>query len=469
MSKRQIFWGSGKLGREILSVWKRLDILPDFFCDNARGLWGKEIEGVRILAPQEIYNWKDQVAVFTTCSRYEEVREQLVKNGIPESEIVRADDIRTPEMLYRLAEMLSHHVSHSANRINGRYQCLVDLSGGMVLGGVERWSYSYAKTLRKLGINSAYLIPGNCDRRIADGTIPAVFVEAKRGITITDTMEAILQYGAEAVVCNFPFEIMAGACIIKKYLNPGLRIIAIVHNDEDIYYRALKTWEACIDVCLTISTKIKDTLLEEGFPSWKIKDLFWKIPCNREARYSFSAEEIPLQIGYAGRISIRQKRADLLLKVAERLRENHVDFCMNIVGSGDYEEELKKQIREKGLDSHIHFIGEIAHEQIPEFWETQDICLSCSEWEGHSISHSEAMAAGAVLVITDTSGARDDVEDGVNGYVAQIGDLDMLVNRIQYLDKHRELLYEMGNKSLQKIRTRNRQMESEDYWKILLE
>ena len=79
------------------------------------------------------------------------------------------------------------------------------------------------------------------------------------------------------------------------------------------------------------------------------------------------------------------------------------------------------------------------------------------------------MAAGAVLVITDTSGADDDVDEGINGFTAKIGDIEALVRHIIYLDHHRELLCKMGIHSKEKIIARNEYMESENYWKSLLE
>lgn len=468
MSKKKIFWGTGKLGKEVLSLWRKLNIRPDYFCDNASSLWGSRIEGITVLSPVEVYGWKDRVTVFITCGKYAEIEWQLKENGIPESEIVRADGALSSEMYARISDSLCPYITAGRNGAEKDYKCLIDLSGGMVLGGVERWSYSLAETLNKLQIKSAYIIPGNCIRTIADTAIPAIFVENRRGVPIIDVIEELLHSGADTVVCNFPFEIMIGACVIKKCINPKLKLVAVVHNDEEIYYRALTTWERYIDICLTISSKMKKALIERGFPFSKIRELYWKIPCSEGSRNTYSPLGTPLKIGYAGRISVKQKRADLLLMVGERLRENRMEFCMSIAGAGEYEEELKKQIREKGLDDYIKFLGEIAHEQIAQFWEEQDICISCSEWEGHSISHSEAMAAGAVPVVTDTSGARDDVEEGVNGFVVEIGDMDALAERILYLDQHRGLLYKMGNNSKQKIIARNKYMEAESYWKQLL-
>ncbi|MBD5497042.1 MAG: glycosyltransferase family 4 protein [Lachnospiraceae bacterium] len=468
MKEKIIFWGTGKLGHAVLAFCEKINVLPDFFCDSASDLWGSEINGIKILSPQDIYQWKNQMIVFITCGRYAEVKGQLLENGVPENAIVIADGERAPEMLCRLSELLRHFISKADGIREENYKCLIDLSGGMVLGGVERWSYSLAEIVTGIRIKSAYLIPEHCSKKIADQTIPAMFVEKKTGIPIVDTMESILYSGADTVICNFPFEIMAGACMVKKYINPGLKVIAVLHNDEEIYYRALRVWGEYIDTCLTISTRTKEKLLREGFPSYKIRDLYWNVFCNGKIRRSYSLEGEPLRIGYAGRISIHQKRVDLLVAVGEKLKESHVEFCMRIAGTGEYEEELLRQIEAKGLEACMKWIGEVPHAHIMDFWKEQDICISCSEWEGHSISHSEAMAAGAVPVITDTSGATDDVKEGVNGFVVDIGDMDMLVERIVYLHTHRELLPQMGSQSIKKIMAKNRAAEPEAYWKALL-
>ena len=467
--KKQVFWGTGKIGRMVLEFWKRLDMGPDFFCDNEKKRWGMEIDGVKILAPAEVYDLKGKVTVFITCGQYPEIKKQLLEHGMPEEDIVISDGISAQEMIYRLSDILYKSFFHKAHMENGMYQCLIDLSCGMVLGGVERWSYSLAETLNGLGISSAYIMPGGCTKDVADNGIPELSVKSRVGIPIIDTVKSILETGPHTVICNFPFDIMMGACMIKRYVNPKLRVIAVLHNDEEIYYRTLMTWEKYIDVCLTISTKIKNTLLNRGFASHKLKDLYWRIPLSGECKRQYSAGEMPLKIGYAGRISTTQKRIDLLLEAGERLKKNRVNFCLNIAGSGDYEGELRKQITEKGLDNEIHMLGVVDHEQIMEFWQEQDICISCSEWEGHSISHSEAMAAGAVLVITDTSGARDDVEEGKNGFVVNVGDTEQLVNKIIYLYEHRELLPQMGSYSIRKIRERNKYMDPNHYWRSLLD
>ncbi len=71
-------------------------------------------------------------------------------------------------------------------------------------------------------------------------------------------------------------------------------------------------------------------------------------------------------------------------------------------------------------------------------------------------------------IVGNTSGARDDVEEGLNGFVVEIGDMETLVKHIVYLDKHRDLLYQMGSRSIEKIIMRNEYMEPKNYWESLL-
>lgn len=484
MKKKQVFWGAGKIGQSVLAYWQRLHIVPDFFCDNERTVWGRKVGGIRVLSPHELYQIKDDVVVFITCACYTQIKEQLFSYGMLEEDIVVADYERAQEMTFRLSDVLYRYfcahvqlpkagtwgvsLENEQQADNGRYQCLIDLSAGMVLGGVERWSYTLGEIWKGIGIKSAYLFPENCVRQAADDGLPQLPIQDIERIPVIDTMRSILSSGARLLVCNFPFDALMGACMVKKYINPNLKIIAVLHNDEGVYYKTYALWEKYIDVCLTISSKIRNSLLEENFPASKIRDLYWRIPCDQKKNHSYSLAGSPLQIGYAGRIVVEQKRVDLLLDIAERLKGDNVDFRMNLAGGGEYVEQLQEQAKIRKLDDVIHYMGVVEHAHITDFWRKQDICISCSEWEGHSISHSEAMAAGAVPVITDTSGARDDVEDGVNGYVADVGDLDMLVNRIAYLHGHRSLLHAMGSNSQKKVIDRNKRMEPEKYWKALL-
>ena len=179
-------------------------------------------------------------------------------------------------------------------------------------------------------------------------------------------------------------------------------------------------------------------------------------------------KRLSLSLGYAGRVTVRQKRMDLLWKMVQRLEEKDMDFVLEIAGDGDYMEEFLSLVKRKKLQEKVRFLGFIPREEIPSFWQRQDIMVSCSDWEGHSISQAEAMAAGAVPIITDVSGAGDDVDDGENGFVVEVGDVDGIVEKICFLYEHRELLPIMGRKAYESIKAKSEAVNLEEFWKSIL-
>ena len=82
-----------------------------------------------------------------------------------------------------------------------------------------------------------------------------------------------------------------------------------------------------------------------------------------------------------------------------------------------------------------------------DFWKKIDIYLNFSEFEGTSLSMLEAMSYGCVPVASDVSGVKDFIEHGINGYIYNFGDLDMLCQNIFLLEKDRKLMRNMGGLS----------------------
>lgn len=464
--RKTIFWGAGMLGQDALDFWIKHQICPDFFGDNNKKLWGKEIGNVKVLSPQEIYSL-NKIKIFITCQFYDEILNQLLDNGVPKENIVRADDIYSTEMLLEIGDALNVEVKKNTNFVSEK-GCLIDLSKGMVLGGVEKWSYTLAKRLKIADFEGAYMLPGYYQNTVVDDTLPVITIYADEKDMFDLYIENILQSGYKNIICNFPHTFFKAACMIKKKKLSKLYIIAVIHNDEDIYYDTYCAWSKYIDVCLVISKKMKDTLLERGFPPEKIKKLYWKIPDEIVLKRNYSIGGEPIRIGYAGRVTRIQKRVDLIVDVAEKLKEKEIDFKIQIAGIGDYTETLKKEITKRGLSERVCLEGLVENKDIWKFWSKQDIFLNCSEWEGHSISQCEAMAAGVVPVVTKTSGTEDDILDGYNGYLVDLHDVDTMADRIGILYRDRRKLEIMGSRCQKVIIERNESVDEIAYWRGLL-
>jgi FkbM family methyltransferase len=86
--EQMVLFGTGRLGRKTLKGLRQLGIEPLAFCDNNASLWGKEVEGLRVLSPEEAVRefgksasfvvtiWSDKIG-----HPLEEVRRQLSALG----------------------------------------------------------------------------------------------------------------------------------------------------------------------------------------------------------------------------------------------------------------------------------------------------------------------------------------------------------------------------------------------------
>ena len=255
------------------------------------------------------------------------------------------------------------------------------------------------------------------------------------------------------VISNFVGTNMYANCYFKR-LNNNIMHIMIIHSDDPIYYETAILLQKYIDYCLVISRKIKSQLILRGMDSDKIVTLNWNIKVDDEFRKL--QLDRPIRIGYAGRITTLAKRVDYIPIIIEKLNDIGVNYIFEIAGIGDYYDELSKFVDNNKLKGKVCLLGQIDKSYIKGFWRRQDIYISCSDWEGHSISQCEAIAAGAVPVVTDVSGACDDIDDGVTGYIVPIGDLNMIVEKISYLDSNRYILNKMSKAGMNKMLERNK-------------
>lgn len=460
MEKIALF-GVGNIGRRICAILTDAKAAPAYLADNNRSLWGTYYEGIEIVSPDVLKDIGLE-KVFITCKRQEGIREQLIRAGIAPERVFDGSSI---------IKILKHiKLDRNTSEREGK-KVLFDLQLGLVLGGVESWTFQMAGRLKEKGFYVRYLTTNiNPPVVSAEGTDTKIFdcgAGREREERIMECVQEILKYLPCNMVINFPSEIFEAACIVKGMYPEHIKLIAVVHSDYQEYYDMYGSHREYIDDMLVISSRIKERMLKLGFSEDHLRLMQWEIPCKAVLERGYSETGEAIRLGYAGRITIRQKRVDRLLELAVMLREREICFVLELAGTGDYEEELREEIKRRRLKEQILLSGFIKREEIKDFWERQDIMVSCSEWEGHSISQSEAMAGGAVPVITDVSGAEDDVEDGYNGFIVAVGDMEALAGRISELYDNRSRLCQMGRNAHGTIYARQKNMAQMAFWDSL--
>jgi glycosyltransferase involved in cell wall biosynthesis len=86
-----------------------------------------------------------------------------------------------------------------------------------------------------------------------------------------------------------------------------------------------------------------------------------------------------------------------------------------IAGIGPSEAELKEIALRHRLRDHIHWLGVVTHDKLPEFYAAADALVLPSHSEGTPTVLLETMAMGTPAIITRVGGVPDVVQHAENG------------------------------------------------------
>ncbi len=142
---------------------------------------------------------------------------------------------------------------------------------------------------------------------------------------------------------------------------------------------------------------------------------------------------------------IPRKGIDLLIKACHGLYERNIPFHCHIIGDGPEKENLMQLARELEIEKQVTFHGRLERESIPRFLPECDVFVLPSYAEGMSNAALEAMACGLPLVLTDTGGTKELIED--NGVIIPTGDQTALEETLSQLLTQPQRLQEMGEQS----------------------
>lgn len=126
----------------------------------------------------------------------------------------------------------------------------------------------------------------------------------------------------------------------------------------------------------------------------------------------------PLQIVWAGRF-MPLKHPEYTVGLAKCLSQNGYDFRFHMLGSGELEEDIKKQAADAGLSEQFVFYGYQTPGQVRDVMEKCHIHLFTSNYlEGWGAVVNEGMNSGCVEVVSAQTGAAPYlIRHGVNGLV----------------------------------------------------
>ena len=148
------------------------------------------------------------------------------------------------------------------------------------------------------------------------------------------------------------------------------------------------------------------------------------------AQFGFGPDDLIL--GSAGRLAT-QKGFTYMLSAMPEILSKHPETTLAICGTGELEEDLKRQARELRIEKRVTFLG--FRPDAREFMVACDVFVHPSLWEGLSISLMEAMGSATPIAASRIPGNIEMIRHWENGLLMAPRDpKDIAANVMKLLD-----------------------------------
>ncbi len=157
-----------------------------------------------------------------------------------------------------------------------------------------------------------------------------------------------------------------------------------------------------------------------------------------------------------GRLNV-QKAFEVSIGAMKLLKEEGIRARWYVLGEGDEREHLEAYIREQGLEEDFLLPGTVTN-PYPYFIQA-DLYVHATRYEGKSIAIQEAQTLGCAVLVSDCSGNREQVEDGVDGLLCEFTEASVKEGILK-------LLREPGLRERLKAGAAEKKLENEEEMKM---
>jgi len=210
------------------------------------------------------------------------------------------------------------------------------------------------------------------------------------------------------------------------------------------------------DRVIACTEDVRKTISEQGIPERKLINIPNGVDLNRIAgtpevnlatEFKLNAD-LPT-FALIGRLHEAKGHSDLLFSLESLALEGYEFQCL-FVGEGELEDELRENVKTRGLSDFVTFTG--FRRDVIGILKNLDFIVMPSLWEGLPISLLESMACGTPAIASRVGGIPDVIEQGEDGILYEQGDNAALKDSIASLMTNKPLRESLATKGAQKVR-----------------
>jgi glycosyltransferase involved in cell wall biosynthesis len=304
----------------------------------------------------------------------------------------------------------------------------------MVTGGADRVNVDLVKALRDSGANvtiCAFLATDHVWKHrfarltedifvLPDFLHAADYPRFLAHLVATRRVDTVIVSGAVLAYQMLPF---------LRSLLPQATILDVCHVEEPAwlnggYPRLSLGYQDMIDMTVTTTDHLRKWMIARGGHSDRISVMYTGVQprapedlarVRADIRTEFGFPENALVVCFAGRVCA-QKRPDVLARILVALDEARVEFRAFVIGDGELAPSLDADLARLVARGTVVRLASVGHERWLSLIAASDVFLLPSEYEGISVALLEAMAAGAVAVVSRVGG-QDEIVKPTAGFL----------------------------------------------------
>lgn len=249
-----------------------------------------------------------------------------------------------------------------------------------------------------------------------------------------------IQKGYDLIHAHHPI-----AGLVMKRLFPETPVIITLHSSyetelmlngkicengpEQAFLTSLyRELEATLDLILTVSNSFKKYLSKYVKEPDKIEVIPNGFDENR-FRPSFHENQVPQLITVCRLVPA--KGLDILLEACAELKRRGLPFVLHIIGDGPIRKELEQMASDLNIYHETIYYGYMLHPE--EFMPFFDIFVLPSRAESFGSVFAEAALCRLALVGTEVGGIAEQIDNGRNGLLVPVNDVQALADALEKL------------------------------------
>jgi glycosyltransferase involved in cell wall biosynthesis/predicted metal-dependent phosphoesterase TrpH len=323
-------------------------------------------------------------------------------------------------------------------------------------------------------------IPIKNFRPIGEFELPEYELQKLSFPPILQMLDYIQREQFTEIIVSTPGPIGLTALLAAKMLN--LQTSGIYHTDFPQYIRILTedsylesvTWRYMhwfygqLDTVFVNSEEYRQSWINRGLDPVKLKifprgldtELF--NPARRDPAFWEKygvATNGEVRLLYVGRIS-REKDLDVLANAYHRLRDEGLSVQLFVVGQGPYSQALSEILPD------AVFTGYLTGVELATAYASADVFAFPSTTDTFGNVIIEAQASGVPVVVSDSGGPKELVDDKTNGLVTKSHDVDDFTRAIRALIVDPALRERMGDCARQSVVDRSWPNAFRKFWSM---